>query len=63
MHNLPHEIICLLAPFLTLFSQPVSKNALTLIIGAFLCKKQRTIAACLRALNLQDKTLLIIIGF
>lgn len=56
MHNLPHEIICLLAPFLTLFSQPVSKNALTLIIGAFLCKKQRTIAACLRVLNLQDKT-------
>jgi hypothetical protein len=54
MYNLPSEIICVLAPFLTLFSQPVSKNALTLIIGALLCKKQRTVAACLRALNLQD---------
>jgi hypothetical protein len=55
MSNLPMEIISILAPFLTLFSQPVSKNALTLIIGAILCKKQRTVASCLKAVNLQHE--------
>lgn len=54
MHNLPTEIICILAPFFTLFSKPVAKNALTLLIGALLCRKQRTVAACLRALNLHE---------
>jgi len=55
MTNLPIEIICVFTPFFTLFSQPVGKNALKLFIGALLCKKQRTVAACLRALNLQDE--------
>ena len=56
MSSLSPAIISILSPFAVLFSQPVWKNALTLIIGAILCRGKRTICAILRVMGLSNES-------
>jgi len=51
MLNLPEAMITILVTFAPLFSQPVFKNALELIVGHFLCTGKRTITNLLRRLG------------
>ena len=48
MLALPPDILSFLLPFSTLFSAPVWKNALVLILGAILAKGKRTVTSALR---------------
>lgn len=52
--DLPPQILNILALFSPLFSEPVYKNAVSLLIGHILTKGRRTIADILRTLGLKD---------
>jgi DDE superfamily endonuclease len=52
MPSLSPAILSIIAPFAILFSKPVWNNALTLFIGAILCRGKRTICAILRVMGL-----------
>ena len=56
MTSLSPAILSVIAPFAVLFSRPVWKNALTLIIGAILCRGKRTVCAALRIMGLSNET-------
>lgn len=56
MLPLSPAILSVITPFAILFSQPVWKNALTLFIGALLCRGKRTVCAALRVMGLSDET-------
>ena len=56
MPSLSPAILSIIAPFAILFSQPAWKNALTLFIGAILCKGKRTVCAALRVMGLSHET-------
>ena len=56
MLSLSPFILSFIVPFATLFSRPVWKNALTLFIGALLCKGKRTVCSVLRVMGLSDET-------
>lgn len=51
MLNLPEAMITILANFAPLFSRPVFKNALELMVAHFLCTGKRTITNLLRRLG------------
>ena len=51
MNNLPQQIIHILRPFETVFSQRVWKRARVLLIGAILAPGERTVAAILRVMG------------
>jgi len=52
MPSLSPAILSILAPFAILFSSPVWNNAITLFIGAILCRGKRTVCAALRVMGL-----------
>lgn len=56
MPSLSPVILSFLAPFAVLFSCPVWNNAITLFIGAILCRGKRTVCAALRVMGLSHKT-------
>ena len=51
MLNLPESMIAILANFAPLFSRPVFKNALELMVAHFLCTGRRTITNLIRCLG------------
>lgn len=55
MPSLSPAILSIIAPFAILFSKPVWNNALTLFIGAILCRGKRTICAILRVMGLSNE--------
>lgn len=55
MTSLSPAILSILSPFSILFSRPVWNNALTLLIGAILCKGKRTVCATLRIMGLSNE--------
>lgn len=55
MPSLSPAILSIIAPFAILFSRPVWKNALTLFIGAILCRGKRTVCAALRVMGLSNE--------
>lgn len=55
MPSLSPAILSIIAPFAILFSKPVWNNALTLFIGAILCRGKRTICAALRVMGLSNE--------
>jgi hypothetical protein len=55
MPSLSPAILSIIAPFAILFSKPVWNNALTLFIGAVLCRGKRTICAVLRVMGLSNE--------
>lgn len=56
MPSLSPVILSILSPFAILFSRPVWNNALTLLIGAILCRGKRTVCAALRVMGLSNET-------
>jgi len=56
MPSLSPAILSFLAPFAVLFSCPVWNNAITLFIGAILCRGKRTVCAALRVMGLSHGT-------
>ena len=54
MPSLSPAILSIIAPFAVLFSKPVWNNALTLFIGAILCRGKRTVCAVLRMMGLSN---------
>jgi hypothetical protein len=56
MPPLSPAILSIIAPFAILFSSPVWSNAITLFIGALLCRGKRTVCAALRVMGLSQKT-------
>lgn len=56
MPSLSPAILSIIAPFAILFSRPVWNNAVTLFIGAILCRGKRTVCAALRVMGLGDET-------
>lgn len=48
-------ILSIIAPFSVLFSRPVWSHALTLLIGAILCRGKRTVCAALRVMGLNHE--------
>ena len=48
-------ILNYMLPFAVLFSRPVWKNALILVLGAILTRSKRTVTACLRVVGLKDE--------
>lgn len=56
MPSLSPAILSIIAPFTVLFSRPVWKKALTLFIGAILCRGKRTVCAALRVMGLSNVT-------
>lgn len=54
MPSLSPAILTVIAPFAILFSTPVWKNALTLLIGAILCRGKRTVCAALRVMTVLE---------
>ena len=48
-------ILNYMLPFAVLFSRPVWKNALILVLGAVLTRSKRTVTACLRVVGLKDE--------
>src|SRR5271170_3524717 len=56
MPSLSPAILSIIAPFAILFSSPVWCNALTLFIGAILCRGKRTVCAVLRVMGLSSET-------
>jgi DDE superfamily endonuclease len=55
MPSLSPAILSILAPFALLFSRPVWKKALTLLIGTLLCRGKRTVCAALRVMGLSNE--------
>jgi hypothetical protein len=56
MPSLSPAILSIIAPFAILFSSPVWNNAITLFIGAILCRGKRTVCAALRVMGLSQAT-------
>ncbi len=56
MPFLSPAILSVFAPFAILFSHPTWNNAITLLIGAILCRGRRTVCAALRVMGLADET-------
>jgi len=56
MPSLSPAILSIIAPFAILFSSPVWNNAITLFIGARLCRGKRTVCATLRVMGLSQAT-------
>lgn len=56
MPSLSPAILSIIAPFAILFSSPVWSNAITLFIGAILCRGKRTVCAALRVMGLSQGT-------
>jgi hypothetical protein len=56
MPSLSPAILSVIAPFALLFSCPVWNNAITLFIGAILCRGKRTVCAALRVMGLSHET-------
>jgi hypothetical protein len=56
MPPLSPAILSIIAPFAILFSSPVWNNAITLFIGAILCRGKRTVCAALRVMGLSQAT-------
>jgi hypothetical protein len=56
MPSLSPAILSIIAPFAILFSSPVWSNAITLFIGAILCRGKRTVCAALRVMGLSQAT-------
>ncbi len=54
--SLPAPILAVLLPFAILFRHRSWKNALTLLIGAVLCKGKRTVCSALRALGMHQES-------
>lgn len=52
--SLSSHILPVLLPFSTLFSSSTWKNVLTLLLGALLCRGQRTVCAALKIMGLGD---------
>ncbi len=55
MISVPPEIWKTVSDFLTLFSTPVCRHALILMIGAVLATRSRTVTSCLKAAGLKDE--------
>jgi DDE superfamily endonuclease len=55
MPFLSPAILANLSPFAILFSRPVWKHALTLVMGTILCRGKRTVCAALRMMGLSDE--------
>jgi len=53
-YSLPHSIIAILWPFAVLFSKPSWFTSLDLLLGAILCKGNRTVTGILRATGLSQ---------
>jgi hypothetical protein len=51
----PAAILTYLLPFSVLFSRPVWKNVLVLVLGAILARGKRTVTSCLRVMGLKDE--------
>ena len=56
MPSLSPAILSYIDPFATLFSCPVWNHALTLLMGAILCRGKRTVCAALRVMGLSHET-------
>jgi hypothetical protein len=56
MPSLSPIILSFIAPFAILFSAPVWSNAVTLLIGAILCRGKRTVCAALRVMGLSKES-------
>ncbi len=56
MQFLSPAILSVLLPFSVLFSRPTWHNALTLMVGAILCRGKRTVCAVLRMVGLNHET-------
>jgi len=55
MNLLPQEFVPLLLAFAPLFSQPVWKSAMVLLVGAILAPGKRTVSAVLRVMGLHQE--------
>ncbi len=55
MISVPPEIWKTVSDFFTLFSTPVCRYALILMIGAVLATRSRTVTSCLKAAGLKDE--------
>lgn len=53
MDSLSTHILTILLPFSVLFSKPSWKKVLTLVLGALICTKKRTVCAALHAMGLE----------
>ena len=56
MNLLPKEFLPLILPFASLFSKPVWKSAVVLLIGAILAPGKRTVSAILQVMGLQHES-------
>jgi hypothetical protein len=54
-YSLSPSIIAIIAPFSVLFSRCCWQNALTLLLGAVLCRGRRTVTGILRAIGLSQE--------
>ena len=55
MNLLPNEFLPIILAFASLFSKPVWKSALVLLVGAILAPGKRTVSAVLRVMGLKDE--------
>ncbi len=55
MHTLPAELMNLIVAFQPLFTKPTWERAQTLLLGALLARRQRTVTACLRVVGLKEE--------
>lgn len=55
MNLLPKELLAFMLPFAALFSKPVWKSGLVLVVGAILAPGKRTVSAILRVMGLAQK--------
>jgi hypothetical protein len=55
MNLLPKEFLPIILAFATLFSKPVWKSVLVLLVGAILAPGKRTVSALLRVMDLKDE--------
>jgi hypothetical protein len=55
-HSLSPSIIAIITPFSILFSRCCWQNALTLLLGAILCRGRRTVASILRSIGLSQES-------
>jgi DDE superfamily endonuclease len=56
MHLLPKELIPWIVAFAPLFSKPVWKSALVMLVGAIVAPGKRTVSAILRAMGLEHES-------
>ena len=55
MPSLSPRILSVLAPFSAIFSEPVWKKAIILLVGAILCRGKRTVCSVLRIMGLSSE--------